>query len=812
MRSIGLCILIMLASCKSPAKPAPVPAGTLPPIASKTAGQACLKGIFNIHGNPATSQWELPKDALDKTYLWSPHISGGLGTSVLTGQAGHDRAVRFVRRGNQLQVRQIQTVFTMDDERPERLGLDDNYRSPVILTIPIVAETAGAILVSGEKFLKGFNWEIVSGIEQAHKGQRSPDSLRILSCEICPENMEWDLEIDIDLKPDSSLADSTPLPDPRRITVGLHWSLRTLPNSDYQPRMANPLVGYFTTTTKNLSKPEALITSENRIVRWDIRRKNPGIFTTGDVAKPVVYWVSKNTPHEYRDTIKEAVLEWNKAFEAAGFRGALDCKIQPDDATWSLSDCRYNVIQWITSHKLFFSGHGPVTENPFTGEILRAHIRIDGESLHGLDTTASLISSSHCQNQAGGECLPALTALLASATDDASRHGIFRQFLKRVVIHEVGHTLGLRHNFKGSTALPAAKSHDKAYTSIHGLSSSIMDYAVANLHPDPAKQGHYFSQTIGAYDYWAIRYGYTHDPGKPEEEVLKTILRNPKPFATDEDANHDPYTSLYDGTDDPLADAALQQQALEKCLDRLAQREVLSDIDPGIRRPVFRSLIKRWFQYPKAHARFLGGQLYFKGHVPPGGRLLQWIEPQVEARALASILSALEGSREDHWSRILDDLPRMTLPDWSRDDDSLIMAFRLEMSAHHRDLIYGTLHPMVFNRIQERQLRSQDESGLNQAGLLDAFWEACANPKAAEHCRRINVVHFVRRLIQLDGDPSLNLDGQALVHARLEALLNGPLSGGPLLGEAKESVAVWQRLCWEVRRHLETKPTEAGQK
>ncbi|MGE4158120.1 MAG: zinc-dependent metalloprotease [Planctomycetota bacterium] len=805
MRSIALAVLFVLASCKSPAKPAPVSApNVLPAIASKITGKPSQKGLFTIYGEPSSSLWELPKDALSKTYLWSPHITGGLGTYALTGQGGNDRAVRFERKDNQLLVRQVQTVFTMDPGRPERLGLNDNYRMPVILSLPILAETDGALLISGEKFIKSFNWDIVSGMEQELKGQRSPDSLRIQSFEVCPENMEWDFEIDLDLKPDSSLPAATPMPDPRRVTVGLHWSLRTLPESDYKPRRADPLVGYFTTTTKNLSRPEELITSENRIVRWDIRRKNPDIFTTGDVAKPVVYWISNNTPHEFRDTIRDAVLEWNKAFEAAGFRGALDCKVQPDDATWSLSDCRYNVIQWITSHKLFFSGHGPVTENPFTGEILRAHIRIDGESLHGLNTSPALLGSSQCQIQAECDCLPALAMLVAPEAGTPASREITLQYLKRVVIHEVGHTLGLRHNFKGSTALPAGRSHDKAYTAEYGLSSSIMDYAHTNLHPDSGKQGHFFSQTIGAYDYWAVRYGYAHDPGKPEEELLASILKHPKPYATDEDANHDPYTALYDATDEPLADAARQQEALERCLMRLADRAVLADVDPGIRRHVFKGLVRRWYLYPKSHARFLGGQVYLKGHVPKGSRLMQWIEPAVEKAALASIVAPLSGIKQDQWAVILDDLPRLTLPDWNHRDEPMIAAFRQEMDTHHRDLIYGTLHPMVFNRLHERSLRSKDAPGLTQDGFIEAFWTAAIDPKSAEHWRRINVTHMVRRLIQLDGDPSLNVDGQALVHARLVALLEGPLHGGPLVvGESAESKAVQERLTWEIRRHLE---------
>lgn len=802
MRHACLWIALFLASCQGSAQPAPASKGTLPPIAQKTAGLASSQGMIRMHGEGPTSLWEFTPEALGRTYLWSPHVVGGLGSFVLTGQGGHDRVVVFERRGKNLLARQVQTVFTTDPGRPEALGLAENYRAPVIATLPILAETQGSLLVSGEKFLKSFNWDIISHLEQEMKAQRAPDSLRILSHELCPENMEWDLEIDMDLKPDSTLPSMTPLPDPRRVTLGLHWSLRTLPKTGYTPRRADPLVGYFTTTSKNLSRPMALSTSENRIVRWDIRRRNPDIFTTGDVAKPVVYWISKNTPHEFRDVIREGVLEWNRAFEAAGFRGALECKVQPDDATWSLADCRYNVIQWINSHKLHFAGHGPVTENPFTGEILRAHIRIDGECMHGLDGTPALLVGRDCLVQAEGGGLCALACLLPSTTSDASREHLFRQYLKRVVCHEVGHTLGLRHNFKGSTQIPFARAHDTGYTRVHGLTASIMDYAQLNLHPDSRQQGDYFTQTVGAYDVWAIRYGYSHDPQRPEEELLASILKNPLPFGTDEDTNHDPYCAQGDGTDDPLADAARQQDALELGLAALADPTKAPPGDPGLRRLMFRSIIRKWFLYPKSHARFLGGHIYMRGLEGPHGRLIEWTPPRVEQTALESILRPFQGDTFDSWASYLDDLPRLSLYDWSRDDEPPILPFRSEIRGHLKDVVGATLHPEVLNRLQEHALRSPAEGALTQDGLLTAFEKAMLETTSKEHWRRLRAELYVQRLMELDLSSSLNAEGRALVHTRLTGLTEGVLKTPGILGASPESEAMRARILWDIGRHL----------
>src|SRR5690606_20320254 len=290
-------------------------------------------------------------------------------------------------------------------------------------------------------------------------------------------------------------------------------------------------VGYFLTVIKDYSKQG----DEDRFVRyinrWDLQKADPSA-ELSPPKQPIIFWLEKTVPFKFRKTIREGILEWNKAFEKAGFANAIEVRQQPDDADWDPEDINYNTFRWTTSSAGF--AMGPSRVNPITGQILDADIIFDAAFLTFWKEEYEIFSPEKVAAMTGGpltleeyrqqmltnpaghrhhagcaceyhsglgrELAFASTALFARAADAAQlaaeRERMIQQGLKEVVMHEVGHTLGLRHNFKASTYLKLEDLNNPEVTSKTGLTASVMDYAPSYITPKGVKQGDYYSTTI----------------------------------------------------------------------------------------------------------------------------------------------------------------------------------------------------------------------------------------------------------------------------------------------------------------------------
>ena len=166
------------------------------------------------------------------------------------------------------------------------------------------------------------------------------------------------------------------VPDSRGVTINVHYSISRLPETGYQPRLADDRVGYFLSVIKDFSRPGGEDQFVRYINRWDLRKAEPTAAVSPPVT-PIIFWIEKTVPFKYRAPIREGILEWNKAFEKAGFVNAIEVRQQPDDATWEPEDINYNTFRWITSNAGF--AMGPSRVNPMTGQILDADIIFDAD-------------------------------------------------------------------------------------------------------------------------------------------------------------------------------------------------------------------------------------------------------------------------------------------------------------------------------------------------------------------------------------------------------------------------------------------------
>jgi hypothetical protein len=473
------------------------------------------------------------------------HISKGVGVLNL-----HDglrltdtRLMRFRRVGHKVHLVHRNVRFRAD-AGGLRTSLQENTAHSVVHAFDIVSQndSTDALLIKLSDFLVSDYGNLGERIKPYFQGGAAAfqkDKSYVDTVRSFERNVEIDARLDYQGSKPPTVGGEA-LPDYRSVPVGVRYSFFALPEDPMQARSADDRVGYFTDAIKDFSKERAADPYVRYVNRWRLTPSDTAAYRAGELVAPetpIVFYVDDTVPEPYRPHVKAGIEAWNEAFEAAGYKNAVVAKDAPDDSSWSAEDIRYSTVQWTAAHQMGYA-IGPSQTDPRTGEILNADILISSSFVRGWQQTYEQLTPEAAGPAPLRRTAHALETMFPSRLARracwaergmAQQLGLQRAVLlargrldpgapmpddylgaaiKDLVMHEVGHTLGLRHNFKASSGIPTDELHDESYTREHGVSLSVMDYAPVNMALDADEQGHYWNPGVGTYDEWAIKYGY----------------------------------------------------------------------------------------------------------------------------------------------------------------------------------------------------------------------------------------------------------------------------------------------------------------
>ncbi len=569
-------------------------------------------------GNKDTIYLEVPEAKLGKNLLLQCTLSSGAGGgSLVAGYPVDDIMFEMQKLGDDKLVWVVPNLkFRVDPSLPLAKAADRAFPGSYIQSFKIEAKSdeRKTLLINISDIFLSDLADITSSTASLNQGAYSIDREKsyIKNLKVFPDNIVAESLINMqklskDGPETSSMSgyNSNPLYDPRSIPINICWNLFFLAESNYTPRIADGRVGYFFTQYQDLNRrtDDAMV---RYISRWDLKKKDPSAAISEPV-KPIVWWLDNAIPSEYRESIASGLKWWNRAFEQVGIKDAIVVNQMPDNADWDYADMRYNIVRWVASPEAAYA-ISLFRRNPITGEVLNAGICIDANMVRFTGTEFDVMIAgsavptdpklSPMPKQTGnpyGCCYQHDSAfnawmgsefselMMADGATPISRDAYVQQYIRSIVAHEFGHSLGLRHNFIASTNPTMTQLKDIEWLKIHGITSSVMDYTPFNIGALISKNSMYWSDNIGEYDMFAIKYGYSFNDAKnPTDELpyLKAIAAEAsKPglqWQGDEMAdNLDPHIVRFDLAKNPIDFYSTMMSICKKTIPKLQTSAIL---------------------------------------------------------------------------------------------------------------------------------------------------------------------------------------------------------------------------------------------
>jgi hypothetical protein len=677
----------------APKRPDP---GAPKPFAELTKGAVRSDGFLPVWRKGEQVWLEISPERLDRLMLMTANVTTSVGERGLyAGQMRNSEAVELRIVGKRLQVLAKNLAFRGDGDPAMRRTVEQSFSDSLLASAPVASapHPDSQVVLVDAGFVKGDLIGLSTAIEQAFRLPYGLDrnNSHIEAVRTTPATTALTTRLHFALpklpappatpRPPTAPQPTPPTttPDPRSFFVGVIVNFSAMPDEPMRPRRADPRVGYFTEAFTDLSNDLDPNPRVHYVKRWRLEKKDPAA-PLSEPVKPIVFWLDRNIPARYRGAVTAGILEWNKAFEKIGFKDALVARQQPDDADWDTLGTEHASIRWFTGADVGFA-RGPSHADPRTGEILDADIAMSDvfgrggrrfitedvgfsrfaqrqalQALWGAGTSGGAGADAECtyaleSAEELGFALDLLEARGDIAPDSPEAEAFVQARIKDTIMHEVGHTLGLRHNFRASTVITREQLKDKAFTEANAVAGSVMDYNAFNIPLAGEPRVNLNVTTLGPYDYWAIEYAYKPvDPANEAEELGRIAARSTEPllaFADDADAGGfgagglDPRDNRFDLGDDPLDWAARRMMLSRELWDRAQQRGPRIGDDPQRLRRSVVSGFRQLGRVPEIAGKYVGG-MYVERDLPGTGRpTYRPVEPARQRDALRFLTEGL---------------------------------------------------------------------------------------------------------------------------------------------------------------------------
>jgi hypothetical protein len=641
-----------------------------------------MPGFFTLYEKDEKVWIELKPEQFNKPYYLSINRTRGLGESFIFPFMVRGYVVEFRKIGSLVQMIAKNTRYGAKEGTPLALAAQQSFTDSLLASTTVASsphpERKSVLIEANGLFLTDIPGTSTT-LETAYRApyafdQRNSsfDKVRA-SSDMATFSVSAHYAIPkVPAPPQmpNPAMPAVPLPqtleDVRSLFLGYHYSLAKLPDEPMTARRADSRIGHFMTRHHEFTNDRAPFPRQYFVNRWRLEKKDPAA-ELSEPKQPIVFWLDQNIPLEYRDTVKAGILEWNKAFERIGFKDAIHVEMQPENADFDTADLRHASVRWYLDTSDGALAIGPSRIDPRTGEILDADIgvsqgwtrlprRFSGEQFpRPMPTANGQEDDLLCLygNEAMQEASFAMGLLEARGDIDPEgpeAEAIVKATLKDVITHEVGHTLGLRHNFRASTIYTAKQLADPEFTRKNGLGGSVMDYNAWNIALDKEKQGEYVMSTLGPYDYWALEYAYKPiAPADEKAELAKIAARSSEPllaYATDEEVGSggdamDPLVNARDLGSDPLVFARRRMQLSRELWDRWQARKLGPDES---REVLYRNVLAGFTQYELAAgvaSKYVGGLVYVRDHGGSARASFTPVDPARQREALKLVTDGL---------------------------------------------------------------------------------------------------------------------------------------------------------------------------
>jgi hypothetical protein len=710
------------------------------------SGTKADEGVFNIYQQDDKLYYSIPDSLLGRDMLLVSRVSE-VPTDFFgfysAGAKTAEQVLRFERNKDKILVRKYSFESIADEELPVYKSVQANNFAPILAAFDIEAmnEDSSGVIIEMTDFFEN-DIEAISGVQSFLRRQyqvRRLDAKRsyIESAKSFPKNIEVRHVMTYQAgNPPSDVGTQT-------LSLRMSQSMVLLPKEPMRKRLFDYRVGWFTINQIDYGLEEQKAAQRQYIRRWRLEPKDPEAYARGELVepvKPIVYYLDPATPEKYRSYIIQGILDWNEAFEEAGFKNAVQAKLPPspeEDPDWSPEDIRYSTVRWVANE--IRNAVGPSVSDPRSGEIIESDIVWYHNHMRSYRNRLMIET---------GAANPAARKL--KLDDD-----LIGETMRRVISHEIGHAIGLPHNMQSSSAYPVDSLRSGTFTQKFGIATTIMEYARQNYVAQPGDEGIRFIRQIGPYDLYSVNWGYRLVPGAdtPEEEKptldswIEAKAGDPiYRFASS--TGYDPSAQTEDLSNDPVKASTYGLMNLKRVVPNLVEWTSTEGSDYDDLEEIYGELVGQWSRYARHVATNVGGVYQNRLASDQEGYVYTPVSKEYQKKAMQFLI--------DH---------AFSTPEWLLDADILRRiehAGAINRIKNLQTRIFSSVaNPGVMSRLSEHHAFDDDAYALLEMleDLRKGVWSEVYDRRATDTYRRALQNEYISTMNSLfENDTSRGID------------------------------------------------------